>query len=362
MSKFVIAFEDPATSYQLSLTEAQLPHRDHLVTPYVTPAAQEILDQYTYGVGPIEPTGYTCAVHKTNGLDGSIYALLGSKPTYTRGTQLSTSLVKVAAKTKQTLRGGVPGSYGASTPSVSDALQVGSTFVGALSTALSAGSIINPALRIPAAGSGVLAATLAGIALLCETLENGSYSRTPKDGLTVVVYAPTDGFATANFNNPSFSSVDNSSTIIGMVNTINNIKNTNITNAPTGNRKGLLDIIEGASRYLMSFAENGGGSLATALIDAIAAARSDATGAAFNTLMDTLNPILEAIMADLFDYANRDKTPATTGFEIFNEGSLNTFTSIADNIFKLSTTGATVTEVLVNNPWPYQVDWPTEVL
>jgi len=358
MSKFVVAYQDPATPYQISYTTMPSSEQGKWVAPSITKAAQDIIDVYT---GVPNFAGLTVACHKSNGVAGTVNRLGGTSAPYTfyPGAPSGSNLIVRAINTQPNTAVNL-GSNTASTPDWGTIVKAADGFMGLAAGVLATGSLVIPQLRPAAYAAGAAYALFSGINNICQNMTNGGYNRQKRDGLQIVVYVSTEILNPTNITNPIYG--DNNSTLIGMVNTIYNSNNTNISTVPAGANSALLDCLQAAlemSRGLMG----GSQTFLDTLLSNIATARTDATGVAFNNLMASIRDKVNGMLANLFDEAMKQNVPETSSAiedlaKLFTAGNEdNIFTQdLYPNYFAVRDTPsspANLAEVLVNNPWPY---------
>lgn len=366
---YVVCARRPATPNQLSTTVLSYTDNGHFVSPAVTPTAQALLDSWA----PSLPTGYVlkgytgyAGIPGGSGV-GQVDALIGGptqSPPYTLHTNRPVG-IKIQAVYSSTYRSATLGATGKAVPDWQTIGHVAEAALTAATGLFAVGGTVVPQLRLASLITGGAQMFVKGVNDICQALVPGQAPAPLDEQAIVTVYHTSDIFIKTDFSNPSGITVNN--TLQGISNTISSIRNTNYGAKPTGSALGLLDVLSQAIKLVGAFSD-AGGTIKDQLLDLIQGAIDGVNGSAMDALMSSWGDALDAMTADLTNRANND--PATTGGD---DGLVDSITAISDllkpgaenvwtqdlfpNYFKLESTGANITEVLTNNPWP-GTGWP----
>lgn len=372
MSRFVVSSCLPASSYQLSLTILLEADKPYLVNPMITTKAKEILDNYESPDGSAF-LGLSVACHRSNGLNGTVRSLVRTgNDTYTN-TQFYPAELAVKAINPSPLTAAIPGSSGQIQPSQDTINTIIGTTVDIGVNLLFA--YLTPTTTVPKlalAGAGALrsvanAYSSGALRTMFANTQEGNY-RPPvdKNGLQVVVYEVNEQLTPVpNFTNLTYNDSGDSN-VMGFINTVNNfITIPNQTGTPPSNtQKAFLDFLMGLAKTAAMVGDFGNG-LAN-LVTAFNNARNSAGSSAWNSLMQVLKPFVEPFLEMLFNEimskykgdqpvdTNQPVDPVTDLVSLFTAGNENNiFTSdLFPAYFAIPETGANITEVLINNPFP----------
>ena len=372
MSRWCVGARRPGTSNQLSYTTITAADRPYMVAPVITPIAQQILDEWTgqngWPVGTVI-RGYTCVVGIPSGSgEGVVHTLtsIGSSvsPPFTFNQSRPVG-IKVQAITRSNYTAAAIGATGAATPDWKTIGHVAEAALTAATGLFAVGGVVVPQLRLASMITGGAQMFVKGVNDICTALTEGKAVSGPNEGSIVTVYHTSDNFTTIDFTNPPAPVANN--TLMGIANTINNIQYNDYSGKPTGTALGLLDVMSQAIKLVGAFSD-AGGTIKDQLLNLIQDAIDGQNGSAMDALMTTWKTTLDGLTADLRDRANND--PATTGSDdslvdsvtaisdLFKPGAQNVWTQdLFPDYFKLQSTGANITEVLTNNPWP-GTGWP----